>query len=63
MHCAQYFVNSSLAPVLLCCRHLKSVAAKVLGVEVFLSHGGMLFWVIGRLFVVMVRVVVSSLHP
>ena len=31
----------------------------VLGIEVFVCPGGMLFWVIGRLFVVMVRVVLS----
>ena len=59
VHCAQYFVNSSLAPVLLFRRRLKSVAdvLKVLGVRVLPSLGGMLFWVIGMLYVVMVRVV------
>ena len=33
--------------------------SKVSGVKVLLSLGGMLFWVIGRLYVVMVRVVLS----
>ena len=62
VHCAQYFVNSSLAPVVLFRRRLKSVAdvlKKVFGVRVLLSLGGMLFWVTGRLCVVMVRVVLS----
>ena len=33
MHCAQYFVNSSLAPVLLFRRRLKSVADVLKGVR------------------------------
>ena len=60
VHCAQYFVSSSLAPVLLFRGRLKSVAAgtcsrglrEVLGVRVLLSLGGMLFWVMGVLYVV-----------
>ena len=60
VHCAQYFVNSSLSPVVLFRRRLKSVADVLLGVRVLLSPGGMLFWVIGRLYVVMVRVVLFS---
>ena len=44
MHCAQYFVHSSLSPVLVFRRRLKSVAdAKVSGVKGLLSLGGMLF--------------------
>ena len=59
---AQYFVSSSLAPVLLFRGRLKSVADVLDGIRemgVLISLGGMLFWVIGRLFVVMVRVVLS----
>ena len=64
--CAQYFVNSSLSPVLLLRRRLKSVAdvLKVSGVRGSLSLGWMFFWVYwgavcrhgpcGR---------ISSLHP
>ena len=61
VHCAQYFVNSSLAPVVLFRRRPKSVAdvLLVLGVRVLLSLGGILFWVFGRLYVVMVRVALS----
>ena len=40
------------------------MCSRVLGVRVLLSLGGMLFWVIGMLYVVMVRVVLfPSLHP
>ena len=61
MHCAQYFVNSSLAPVVLFRRRLKSVADVLKGFRCkgLLFLGGMLFWVTGRLYVVMVRVVLS----
>ena len=61
VHCAQYFVNSSLAPVVLFRRRLKSVADVLEGsvVRVLLSLGGMLFWATERLYVVMVRVVLS----
>ena len=62
VHCAQYFVNSSHAPVLLFRRRLKSMSdvLKGFGVRVLLSLGGMLFCVIGRLFVVIARVVPFS---
>ena len=33
MHCAQYFVNSSLAPVVLFRRRLKSVADVLKGIK------------------------------
>ena len=33
VHCAQFFVNSSLAPVLLCRRRLKSVADVLKGIR------------------------------
>ena len=59
---AQYFVNSSLAPVVLFRRRLMSVADVVKGisgVRILLSPGGVLFWVTGRLYVVMVRVLLS----
>ena len=62
VHCAQYADNSSLAPVVLFRRRLKSVADVLKGIRsggVLLSLGGMLFWVTGRLYVVMVRVVLS----
>ena len=44
VHCAQYLVHSSLSPVLLFRRRLKSVAdvLKGIGVKVLLSLGGML---------------------
>ena len=61
VHCAQYFVNSSIDPVVLFRRRLKSVADVFKGIrgQVLLSLGGMLFWVTGMLYVVMVRVVLS----
>ena len=55
VHCAQYFVNSSLAS------SLSRMYSTVLGVRVLLNLGGMPFWVIGRLYVVMIRVVLSLL--
>ena len=59
MHCAQYFVNSSFAPVVsfVDASSLWRMCSRVIRVRVFLSLGRMLFWVIGRLYVVMVRVV------
>ena len=46
VYCAQHFVNSSLAPVLLFRRRLKicgGCAQKVLEIRIFLSLGGVLF--------------------
>ena len=63
MHCAQYFVNSSLAPVVLFRRRLKSVADVLQGIR---TNGcTQSRWdAIGRLYVVMVRVVLSlPLNP
>ena len=62
VHCAQFFVNSSPALVLLLRRRLESVAdvlEGIFGVGFFLSLVGMLFLDIGRLSVVTVRVVQS----
>ena len=61
VHCAQFFVNSSLAPwySFVGVLSLLQMCLKVSGVGAFLSFVGMLFWVIGRLSVVMVRVVLS----
>ena len=58
---AQHFVNSSLAPVFLFRRRLKS-ADVLKGIR---NHGfgGRPCWVFWMLFVVMVRVVRSALHP
>ena len=51
VHCAQFFVNSSLAPVLLCRRPLKSVAdvLKGIGVGGFLSPDALLGFLVGVL--------------
>ena len=54
----------STLPLLLSCffvgaSSLWRMCSKVSGVKGFVSPGGMLFWVIGRLYVVMVRVVLS----
>ena len=60
-HCAQFFVNSSLSPVLLFRRRLKSVADVLKGIRSkgSLSLVGMLQLGIGMLYVVMVHVVPS----
>ena len=59
MHCAQYFVNSSLSPVLLFRRRLKSVADVLRGIRSkgLPSLGWMLYFGIGVLYDDMVRVV------
>ena len=59
VHCAQYFVNSSLALVyfFVGASELLRMFLKVFGVRGLLSLGGMLFYGIGVLYVVMVRVV------
>ena len=59
VHCAQYFVHSSLSPVLLFRRRLKSVADVLKGIKGkgLLNLGGMLCCLDGVLFVVMVLVV------
>ena len=57
VHCAQYFVNSSLAPVLLFRRRLDSVADVLKGIRsrgFCQSRWNAFFGVIGRLCVVMV---------
>ena len=62
VHCSQYFVNFSLAPVVFFRRHPKSVADVLKGIRnkgFSLSLGGMLCWVFGVLCVVKVRVVLS----
>ena len=62
VHCAQYFVNSSLAPVLLFRRRLKSVANVLRGIRsrgFCQSRWNALLGYVGVLFVVMVRVVLS----
>ena len=51
VHCAQYFVSCSVVDAL----NLWQMFSEVLGVRVLLSLGGMLFWVIGVLYFVMVR--------
>ena len=58
-HCAQYFVHSSLSPVLLFRWRLKSVAEVLKGIRTrgLLSLGGTLYCGIGVLYVVMVHVV------
>ena len=58
-NCAQFFVNSSLSPVLLFRRRLKSVAdvLKVFGVKGLPSLDGTLWLGIGRGYVVMVHAV------
>ena len=58
-NCAQFFVNSSLSPVLLFRRRLKSVASVLKGIRdkgFTQSLGGMLWFSIGGLFVSMVHV-------
>ena len=60
--CSELFLNSSLSPVVLFRRRLKSVAEVIKeyqGQGIYFSLGGMLFWVTGRLYVGMVRVVLS----
>ena len=58
-NCAQFFVNSSLSPVLLFRRRLKSVAdvLRVFGEKGLPSLGGILWLGIGRVYVVMVHAV------
>ena len=63
VHCAQYFVGSSLSPVLLFRRRLKSVA-DVKGIKskgFYLSYVGCSIGSIGELYVVVVRVVLFLL--
>ena len=64
VHCAQYFVNSSLSPVLLFRRCVKSVVDVLKGIRskgFTQSRSDALFEVSGMLYVVMVRVVLYLL--
>ena len=58
VHCTQYFVNSTLSPVLPFRRRLKSVPDVLEGIRSkWFTQSRLLFWVTVRLYVVMVRVV------